>query len=292
MKSEAYDELIAREAAHWGAVAPGGRDPQIWDDERMFALFFGERYEQFLRSAIASGPRVLELGCGRGGTALALAGRGAAVTGIDLSAPRIGEARAEAARRGLRAEFLVGDLNRMALPAVPYDAVIAHDALHHILALGPLLDRVRGVLAPGGRLVVMDFAGMGAVRKLAAAGLFALLPTHRPYREKWALRGRLSPFLAGESKKRAALEEGTSGGLHASSPFEEISGPSILREIESRFTVEECVTFCPFWYYLAPKLALPASWRMPAARVLHAMDAAMTSVSPRSGAYFLLTARA
>jgi len=55
--------------------------------------------------------------------------------------------------------------------------------------------------------------------------------------------------------------------------------------------VEEFVTFCPFWYYLAPKLALPAAWRMPVARALHAMDAAITAARPRSGAYFLITAR-
>ena len=291
MNEESYRDLIAREAAHWGAVASGGRDPQIWDDERMFDLFFGERYEQFLRATLASGPRVLELGCGSGGTALALAARGAHVTGIDLSPARIDEARAEAGRRNLRAEFIVGDLNRIALQGGPYDAVVAHDALHHILALGPLLDRVRAALAPGGRLVVMDFAGMGAFRKLAAAGLFALLPTHTPYGRKWALRRRLASFMAGEEKKRAALELGTGERLHESSPFEEISGPSIHREIAARFGVEEFVTFCPFWYYLAPKLALPAAWRMPVARALHAMDAAITAARPRSGAYFLITAR-
>jgi len=292
MTNDAYDRLIAREADHWGAAGAARKDPQIWDDGRMFALFFGDRYEQFLRAACEAGPRILELGCGSGGTALALAARGAAVTAIDLSPARIGEARAAAEQRGLRAEFVVGDLNRMALPGGPYDAVVAHDALHHVLELGALLDRVRGALVPGGRLIVMDFAGMGVLRKLAAAGLFALLPTHRPYRDKWALRGRLPSFMAGEAKKRAALGRGTAGALHESSPFEEISGPSIHREIASRFVIDEYVTFCPFWYYLAPKLALPAAWRMPAARLLHAMDAAMTFVSPRSGAYMLIRARA
>ena len=292
MDDETYEDLIAREAAHWGASGPGGRDPQIWDDERLFALFFGGRYEQFLSTALASGSRILELGCGRGGAALALAARGAHVTGIDLSSERIDEANTESARRGLRAEFIVGDLNRMSIPGGPYDAVVAHDALHHILELGPLLDRVRGALVHGGRLVVMDFAGMGTARKIAAAGLFALLPTHRPYSEKWALRRRLVSFMASESEKRAALSGGAVDRLHASSPFEEISGPSIYREIAARFAIEEYVTFCPFWYYLAPKLALPGAWRMPVARVLHAMDAAMTKVSPRSGAYMLITARA
>ncbi|HUI09901.1 MAG TPA: class I SAM-dependent methyltransferase [Bacteroidota bacterium] len=291
MNEESYDELIAREAAHWGAVGAGERDPQIWDDERMFALFFGDRYEQFLRTALSAGPRILELGCGGGGTALALAARGARVTGIDLSAARIEGAVAEATRRGLGAEFVVGDLNRMPLPGKPYDAVVAHDALHHILELGGLLDRVREALVPGGRLVVMDFAGMGRIRKLAAAGLFAVLPTHRPYREKWMLRRRLASFLAPEARKRESLARGTAEGLHDSSPFEEISGPSIHREIASRFTVEEYATFCPFWYYLAPKLSLPAPLRMPVARTLRAMDAAMTLVRPHSGAYILITAR-
>jgi len=214
------------------------------------------------------------------------------VTGIDLSPERVRAAGREALRRGLadRTEFLSGDLNLMPLPPSSFDCVVAHDALHHILELGDLLDRVRAALVPGGRLVVMDFVGMGSVRRVVAAGLFALLPTYRSYRSKWGLRRRLLSFLTPESRKRKAFAQGSAKLLHAESPFEEISGPSIHAEIASRFRVEEYFTFCPFWYYLAPKLRLPPSWRYPLARTLHALDGAMIRIRPRSGAHILMTA--
>jgi SAM-dependent methyltransferase len=292
MKREEYEILIGREAAHWGAVAHEGKDPQIWDDERLFEIFFGSEYRHLLRRVEEHGPRVLELGCGNGGTALALAGRGLHVTGIDLSADRVEAAGRESLRRGLagRTVFLAGDLNTMPLPASSFDCVVAHDALHHILELGNLLDRVRGALVPGGRLVVMDFVGMGGVRRVVAAALFALLPTYRSYRSKWGLRRRLVPFLTPEGEKRRALAEGSANLLHAESPFEEISGPSIRTEIASRFRVEEFFTFCPFWYYLAPKLRLPGSLRYTVARAFHALDGTMIRIRPRAGAHIFMTA--
>jgi ubiquinone/menaquinone biosynthesis C-methylase UbiE len=292
MKREVYDILIGREAAHWSAGARGEDNPQIWDDAKLFEIFFGGAYRRLLGQAEEHGPRVLELGCGSGGTALALAERGLMVTGIDLSPERVAVAARESERMGLagRTTFLTGDLNVIPLPASSFDCVVAHDALHHILDLGGLLDRVRLALVPGGRLVVMDFVGMGRFRRVCAAAMFALLPTHRSYRSKWALRRRLRSFLTSEKGRRLALAKGTADLLHAESPFEEISGPSIRAEIESRFRVGEYFTFCPFWYYLVPKLRLPRALRYPVARVLHALDGAMIRIRPGAGAYIFMTA--
>ena len=268
MKKEEYDSLIGREAAHWTSGTRDGNNPQIWDDAGLFEIFFGETYRRLLRRVEESGPRVLELGCGNGGTSLALAERGLHVTGIDLSPARIEAAQRGARERGLaeRAVFQVGDLNMMPLPVASFECVVAHDALHHILSLGDLLDRVRGALVPGGRLVVMDYVGMGRIRKVTAAAMFALLPTAMSYRSKWGLRNRLGAFLTSERRRRNALEKGKPALLHSGSPFEEISGPSIRAEIASRFRIGEYMTFCPFWYYLAPKLRLPGTWRYPVAR--------------------------
>jgi ubiquinone/menaquinone biosynthesis C-methylase UbiE len=292
MKTEDYDILIGREAAHWSAGPRSGDNPQIWDDGKLFEIFYGREYRRLLDQAQERGPRVLELGCGSGGTALALAERGLHVTGIDLSPERIASAAREAGRRGLagRTTFLTGDLNVIPLPASAFDCVVAHDALHHILELGDLLDRVRRALVPGGRLIVMDFVGMGKSRRVCAAAMFALLPTYRSYRTKWSLRRRLLSFLTSEKGKRRALAEGTAELLHAESPFEEISGPSIRAEIQARFRVGEYFTFCPFWYYLAPKLRLPRALRYPVARTFHALDEAMIRIRPGAGAHIFMTA--
>lgn len=54
----------------------------------------------------------LDLGCGTGSCAIALASRGWAVTGIDFTAKAIRIARARAAREGLPIRFVHGDVTR------------------------------------------------------------------------------------------------------------------------------------------------------------------------------------
>ena len=187
--------------------------------------------------------------------------------------------------------FQVADLNVSLLPPGPFECVLAHDSLHHILGLKSLLSRVSAALVPGGALVVMDFVGMGTLRKLGSALLFALLPTFQPYRQRWQLRRRMRSYLASEERKRLSIDSGTSAQLNPDSPFEEISGKSIPKLIRSRFAIEEFFTFLPFWYYLAPKIRLPHSCRYAAARLLRLSDDLIVRVFPNSGAYVFLVAR-
>lgn len=293
MQEEHYNKLVSQENAHWGAVSADPLNPQIWEDNRLFEIFFGGEYRHLIARVCAHGPRVLELGCGNGGLALTLAERGLNVTGIDLSVRRIFVANREAILRGLneRAVFQVADLNRIPLPSRSFECILAHDSLHHILELDDLLRRASEALVPGGRLIVMDFVGLGKIRKIFAAALYALLPTFQPYRAKWHLHRRLSSFLASEEKKRRSLNTGSSTLLNPDSPFEEISGKSILDLIQARFEVEECFTFLPFWYYLAPKIRVSKTSRYIVARAFRALDDAMVRVLPKSGAHVFIVAR-
>jgi SAM-dependent methyltransferase len=283
-----YERLARREAEHWGAVTRDPENPQVWDDPVLQEIFFGAEERRFLERAVASGPRVLELGCGEGDLAIALARRGLAVTAIDLSPERIRAARAAGGAQG--PEFLVGDLNTMELPAGPFDGVIAHDALHHVYALDALLGRVERVLRPGGTLLVLDFAGMGRVARALSAAILAVFPTYMPYARKWALRRRLGAFLATERDKRAALERGEGDTLHEGSPFEGISQESIVPAIAARFDVVEHRAFLPFFWYLAPKLRL-GPLRHPAARAFRRWDDALARARVARGAYFVVEAR-
>jgi 2-polyprenyl-3-methyl-5-hydroxy-6-metoxy-1,4-benzoquinol methylase len=88
--------------------------------------------------------RVLEVGCGAGRFARALAGAGHAVTAIDPDAP------AGPLFRRLT-------LEQFAEPG-PFDAVVASRSLHHVKDLATALDRIAALLGPRGVLVVNDFA--------------------------------------------------------------------------------------------------------------------------------------
>src|SRR5580700_1533095 len=71
----------------------------------------------FLAGVFGSGGRVLDVPCGNGRHSIALAKRGFAVTGIDLSEEFIAEARETAASSGVDAAFHLGDMR-----AIPHGA--------------------------------------------------------------------------------------------------------------------------------------------------------------------------
>lgn len=288
-----YQELIDQEARHWGSVGVTPPYPQLWHDQQLFDMFFGSEYRRLLDCAARRAGHVLELGSGEGNLALDLARRKLHVDGIEITAERVKRARENSRSQKLnrRVRFLVKDLNTVTLPKQRYSCVVAHDVLHHVLNLDHLLDEVKKTLKPGGLFLVMDYSGMGKIRKLFAAALFAILPTYQPYKEKWHLRKRLSSFLASEKEKRTALTLGKSKALHPESPFEEISQSSILPAIRHRFHVERIVTSYPFWFYLAPKVRTPRRFRYSFARLMKSLDDALISLNPSLGAYISLEAR-
>jgi ubiquinone/menaquinone biosynthesis C-methylase UbiE len=215
------------------------------------------------------------------------------LTAIDISAERIDRARTRAKALNLQIEpnWIVADLNTFPLPKNSFDAVVAHDSLHHILHLDHLCEEVIRALKPGGHFIVMDYVGMGFLRKLLAGFLFALLPTYQPYSVKWSLRKRLPGFLATEKQKRSALSERSPEALHEHSPFEEISQQSIIDEIRKRFEIVEQQLFCPFWFYLAAKIRIPVRWKYPIARFLRSFDDLIVRLHIARGAYVLIVAR-
>lgn len=98
--------------------------------------------------------RVLEVGCGAGALARALAHAGYAVTAIDPEAPE-------------GPLFLRVTLEELADPG-PFDAVVASLSLHHVENLVTALDRIEALLAARGVLVVNEFAKERLDRPTAA----------------------------------------------------------------------------------------------------------------------------
>jgi SAM-dependent methyltransferase len=99
----------------------------------------------FVLSQLPASPaQVLEVGCGEGELARALAAAGYEVVAIDPEAPE-------------------GELfRRMTIEAFddpgPFDAVVASLALHHVEDLGGVLDKLLRLLAGGGPLILNEHA--------------------------------------------------------------------------------------------------------------------------------------
>lgn len=102
------------------------------------------------------GKRVLHLQCHFGMDTLDLARRGATVAGLDLSPRAIAEARALAARMGLAARFVEGDVLEADL-GEEFDLVFSSwGATGWLPDLRPWAATVRRHLAPGGRFVLVE----------------------------------------------------------------------------------------------------------------------------------------
>jgi SAM-dependent methyltransferase len=106
-------------------------------------------------SCSAVGTRVLDVACGVGTQALALAARGFQVTGRDLSPGAVGRLQREAQARGLSIDVAVADMRHVAdSVSTQFDAVVAFDnSIPHLLTdldIRGAFTEFIGVLRPGG----------------------------------------------------------------------------------------------------------------------------------------------
>ncbi|MGH3766635.1 MAG: SAM-dependent methyltransferase [Pseudonocardiaceae bacterium] len=112
------------------------------------------------RVQIQSGERVLDAGCGVGGSSFWLAKeRGAEVVGITLAPGQVAKARSYAARRRLadRVQFEVADFTATPFPDASFDVVWAVESLCHAPDKAAFYQEAARLLRPGGRVVVADF---------------------------------------------------------------------------------------------------------------------------------------
>jgi SAM-dependent methyltransferase len=124
-----------------------------------------DRYDEILRpyrdaiidaTETSPGQRVLDVGCGNGGLALAIAervGPEGEVVGLDLSAPMLGAARSRAEAAGARnVTFIEGDAQRYALEAGSFDRVVSRFGVMFFDDPVAAFANLRRVLNDSGRL--------------------------------------------------------------------------------------------------------------------------------------------
>lgn len=138
--------------------------------------------------------RVLDLCCGTGDMAFYAESRDRSlqIVGVDFTLPML----AVAHRRGLssnsRARLVQGDALRLPFPDATFDAITVGYGLRNIADPASAIREMRRVLAPGGRVVVLDFGKPD--NRIAAALYGAFLRTMMPA-VGWLFHGDPETYL-------------------------------------------------------------------------------------------------
>ena len=151
---EAVGELYRAawgDSLHFVPFQPGeDRHAALASMERMLVVEAGMR----------RGDSVLDVGCGPGAVALAIARRsGAHVTGLDLVRGHVERARARAADEGLaeRTTFIEADATAMPFADASFDHVYAIESAYHAADKPRFYAECARVLRPGGSFLGTDW---------------------------------------------------------------------------------------------------------------------------------------
>lgn len=147
----------------------------LWSDSNSLALHYGyhdhiarghaaalSRMNEVLadRAAIQPGKRVLDAGCGIGGSSLWLARqRAARVVGISLSKRQVAQARRAAQARGFggQAAFAQADYTAAPFPDQSFDLIWALESICYAPEKAAFYREAARLLRPGGRLIAAEF---------------------------------------------------------------------------------------------------------------------------------------
>lgn len=161
MPSKFYVEGDARAAKVedlFAAVAPRY---DLINDLQSFGLHRLWKRRLIRLADVKRGERALDVCCGTGDVAFALARAGAEVTGFDFSEPMLAVARRRA-RAIPNSEFRIpdfqqGDALQLPFPDASFDLITISYGLRNLADFDRGLRELTRVLRPGGRLMVLDF---------------------------------------------------------------------------------------------------------------------------------------
>jgi SAM-dependent methyltransferase len=156
MSTISSDERNADQIAFWNG--PAGRR-WVKRQEDLDMVFQPITSRAIERTAIQPGARIVDIGCGCGGTTIELGrlvGPRGRVLGIDVSAPVLARA-VERLPPGLPVEFVQADATTYSFPGGGFDLLFSRLGVMFFAEPDQSFTNLRTALRPGGRLVFVCF---------------------------------------------------------------------------------------------------------------------------------------
>ncbi len=220
---EHYDRLSPFYARFWGEHIHHG----FWQNGESPSEAQQKLVEELARRAgITRAARVLDVGCGMGGSASWLARElGCSVLGITLSPVQVALATKHARAQGLDrlVQFQVHDANQLELPGESFDAVWSVECLEHLSDKPRFLSACFRALKPGGRLAATTWLGHAESNKQQA-----LIDR--------ICRGMLCPSLGSLQDYLSWMRD---------SGFAEVAGEDIAPRVAKTWTLAEAIADRP-----------------------------------------------
>ena len=173
------------QAARWNG--PAGH---AWVEGQAVLEEMFRRFEEMLVEAVSPlhGGRVLDVGCGTGGTTLAVArklGPESRCVGVDIAEPVIAAARARAEREGAPVSFIRDDAQEHAFEPATFDALISRFGVMFFSDFVRAFTNLRRAARDGAVLRVIVWRSPAenpfmTTAERAAAPLLPDLPVRRP----------------------------------------------------------------------------------------------------------------
>jgi ubiquinone/menaquinone biosynthesis C-methylase UbiE len=237
---------------HWGYFS----SPESSDDSLAAFLVAAEAMSERVCQAgrVRDGARILDVGCGLGGTIAHLNERlsGCELVGLNIDERQLVRARQTVKpRAGNTVQFIQGDACALPFEVDHFDVVLAVECIFHFPSRKTFFGEARRVLRPGGTLAVSDFVVDGEkVDDLAewtessgaSRGAYFGSTTRAPCTGTYERIGRARGFtlLADDDITAATMptydfltrlyrDSGLPGGVQVTSYYEEVSKKGFLQ---------------------------------------------------------------